>query len=129
MYIYRDISSLKKYLDGLRNENKTIGFAPTMGALHEGHISLVERMNMVCDYSIVSIFVNPTQFNDPGDLSKYPKPIEDDIKKLYDIQCDVVFIPSVNEIYPDGEEVEPQLDFDGLDELWKESFARVILVA
>ena len=93
-----------------------------MGALHEGHMSLVERMNEETDHGVVTIFVNPTQFNDPGDLSKYPKPIEDDIKKLYDIQCDVVFIPSVDEIYPSGVEPDDGLDFDGLDERMEGEF-------
>ncbi|RLD19191.1 MAG: pantoate--beta-alanine ligase [Bacteroidetes bacterium] len=122
MYIYRDISGLQKHLDKLRIEGGTIGFVPTMGALHEGHMALVTQMNDACDHSVVSIFVNPTQFNDPGDLTRYPKPIEDDIKKLYDNHCDIVFIPSVDEVYPNGAEPDPQLGFDGLDERMEGQF-------
>jgi pantoate--beta-alanine ligase len=115
MYIYRDVHSLSKYLDGLRKDDNTIGFVPTMGALHQGHISLLDRTNKDCDHSVVSIFVNPTQFNDPRDLSKYPRPVESDIQKLYENHCDVVFIPSVDEVYPKGQKYDVQIDFGGLD--------------
>ncbi len=118
MYIYRDITSLRRYLDGLLDDGKTIGFVPTMGALHPGHMSLLDRMNEDCDVSVFSIFVNPTQFNSAHDLDKYPRPIEDDIKKLYDNRCDVVFIPAEKEIYPKGvgSEDDTRIDFKGLDE-------------
>jgi pantoate--beta-alanine ligase len=125
MFIYRDIASLRKYLDDRSIEKKTIGFVPTMGALHQGHISLVDRMNEDCDISVVSIFVNPTQFNNSSDLSRYPRPVEDDIQLLYGNNCHVAFIPTVDEIYPadlsesDGNST---IEFDGLDERMEGKF-------
>jgi len=122
MYIYRDTASLRKYLDAVNNDGKTIGFVPTMGALHLGHISLLEQAVKECDLNVVSIFVNPTQFNNPGDLLKYPRPIEDDIQVLYDNHCNVVFIPSVEEVYPNGDEPDAQIDFNGLDKRMEGEF-------
>jgi len=85
-----------------RSQGKTIGFVPTMGALHEGHLSLVKAANASCDVVIVSIFVNPSQFNDPKDFERYPRTVEKDVKLLGEIGCDVVFVPErVEEIYPE----------------------------
>ena len=86
----------------LRRENKTIGFVPTMGALHEGHLRLVSEARQMCDIVIVSIFVNPTQFNDKADLEKYPRDLTSDAALLAEYQVDYVFAPSVEEIYPEG---------------------------
>lgn len=86
----------------LRREHKTIGFVPTMGALHEGHLRLVSEARQMCDVVIVSIFVNPTQFNDPKDLEKYPRDLTADAALLAEYQVDYVFAPSVEEIYPAG---------------------------
>lgn len=86
----------------LRRENKTIGFVPTMGALHEGHLKLVNEARQMCDVVIVSIFVNPTQFNDPKDLEKYPRDLTSDAAMLTEFQVDYIFAPSVEEIYPEG---------------------------
>lgn len=86
----------------LRRENKTIGFVPTMGALHQGHLKLVNEARQMCDIVIVSIFVNPTQFNDPKDLDKYPRNLTADAAILAEFQVDYVFAPSVEEIYPEG---------------------------
>ncbi len=83
----------------LRRENKTIGFVPTMGALHEGHLRLVEEARQMCDIVIVSIFVNPTQFNDPKDLDKYPRDLTSDAAVLTEYQVDYVFAPETEEIY------------------------------
>ncbi len=77
-----------------------VGFVPTMGALHEGHLSLVGRCRAECGTTVVSIFVNPTQFNDPGDLRNYPRTLEADLARLREAGADVVFAPSVDEIYP-----------------------------
>lgn len=86
----------------LRRENKTIGFVPTMGALHEGHLALVKEARQMCDVVIVSIFVNPTQFNDRKDLEKYPRDLTTDAALLADYQVDYVFAPDEAEIYGEG---------------------------
>lgn len=91
-----------KLLKQLRKKGGTLGFAPTMGALHEGHISLIKSAKEKCPVVASSIFVNPTQFNDPKDFEKYPITIEKDIDMLEQAGCDFLFLPSVNEMYPDG---------------------------
>ena len=86
----------------LRRENKTIGFVPTMGALHEGHLRLVQEARQMCDVVIVSIFVNPAQFNDKKDLDKYPRDLPTDAALLTEYQVDYIFAPDEAEIYPEG---------------------------
>jgi pantoate--beta-alanine ligase len=86
----------------LRRENKTIGFVPTMGALHEGHLKLVEEARQMCDVVIVSIFVNPAQFNEKEDFAKYPRDLTSDAALLTEYQVDYVFAPDKAEIYPEG---------------------------
>jgi pantoate--beta-alanine ligase len=95
---------LQQYLAHARASGKTIGLVPTMGALHQGHLSLIQLAQQQCDLVVCSIFVNPTQFNDPRDLEKYPRPILEDIKKLEAIGCDILFEPAVNEIYDEHEQ-------------------------
>jgi pantoate--beta-alanine ligase len=95
--------NLGEYLAQLRSDGKTIGFVPTMGALHEGHLSLLARAQQYTGEVVCSIFVNPTQFNDPKDLEKYPRPITSDIEKLERAGCDVLFNPDVNEMYAANE--------------------------
>lgn len=85
----------------LKNTGKTIGFVPTMGALHEGHLSLVAKCKENSDVAVVSVFVNPTQFNDPEDLKRYPRTPEQDAALLAGAGCDIAFFPSVEEIYPE----------------------------
>jgi pantoate--beta-alanine ligase len=86
----------------LRRENKTVGFVPTMGALHAGHFSLVKAARAQCDIVVVSIFVNPTQFNDKGDLEKYPRDLTADAALLAGYDVDYVYAPEQGEIYPEG---------------------------
>lgn len=88
-------------INDFRKEGKTIGLVPTMGALHEGHLSLVKECKKNTDITVVSIFVNPTQFNDPEDLKRYPRTPEKDTSLLDTIGCDLIFLPTVEEIYPE----------------------------
>jgi pantoate--beta-alanine ligase len=106
MILIKDIKTLKKELSIRKSAGNTIGFVPTMGALHAGHISLIEKANTENDLSVCSIFVNPTQFNNAKDLQKYPVTIEADIDKLEKAGCDFLFLPSVAEMYPNGEKNE-----------------------
>jgi pantoate--beta-alanine ligase len=95
--------SLTSLTERLKSEGKRVGFVPTMGALHAGHISLVKACKQANDITIASIFVNPTQFNDKDDLARYPRSPEQDIALLKESGCDYAFIPSVEEIYPEEE--------------------------
>lgn len=103
MIIFKKKSDLTGWLQQQKQQNASIGFVPTMGALHEGHIFLIHTSVKETDVTIASIFVNPTQFNDPKDFEKYPITIERDIELLEKAGCTALFLPSVNEIYPPGE--------------------------
>jgi pantoate--beta-alanine ligase len=98
---FTTVNDLSAYIREIK-PTKTIGFVPTMGALHLGHISLIEESKKHCDISICSIFVNPTQFNNASDLENYPRLIENDMKLLLENGCDVLFHPSVEQMYPNG---------------------------
>ncbi|MBO7301698.1 MAG: pantoate--beta-alanine ligase [Bacteroidaceae bacterium] len=113
MRIATTINELKSLLQICRNEGKTVGFVPTMGALHNGHASLVKRSVVENDVTVVSVFVNPTQFNDKNDLKNYPRTLEADCKLLEDVSADIVFAPEVTEMYP--EEDKRQFSFSPLD--------------
>jgi len=104
MEIFTTRKALQQYLFQIRDLNKTVGLVPTMGALHEGHLSLIKEAQLGNDIVVCTIFVNPTQFNDPADLEKYPRTIEADIKMLEAVNCDVLFNPGVNEIYDTHEQ-------------------------
>lgn len=110
MIIHKRVATLTRDLDRYRRQGKIIGFVPTMGALHEGHLSLAERSRHDCDITAVSIFVNPKQFNDPEDLIKYPRPLEADLKMLLEQKVDIVFVPEVEDVYPPG--LNTKIDFD-----------------
>jgi len=98
--VIKSIAEICEILSKLREEGKTIGLVPTMGALHQGHVSLVERSVQETDVTVVSIFVNPTQFNNPDDLKTYPRTLEKDLKLLLKASANLVFAPSENEMYP-----------------------------
>ena len=102
MLIFKQASDLQHYLQSAREQQKTIGFVPTMGALHAGHLSLVARALAENSLTVCSIFVNPTQFNNASDFQHYPVTIEKDLELLLSAGCDVLFLPPVAEIYPTG---------------------------
>lgn len=101
MKIFTDKKSIFDFLQSKKRHKKVIGFVPTMGALHKGHLSLVKEARKQSDVVVVSIFVNPTQFNDTNDLKNYPRTTDQDIELLKNENCDVVFLPSVAEMYPE----------------------------
>lgn len=103
MIVYRTKTDLDGHLLSLQSEGKTIGLVPTMGALHQGHTSLVEKATADNDVVVVSIFVNPTQFSDPSDLDSYPRTLDQDLELLRQLKADIVFVPSVKEMYPETE--------------------------
>jgi pantoate--beta-alanine ligase len=102
--IINTIAALKMLLEPVKSAQQKIAIVPTMGALHNGHVSLITLAKQQADVVVCSIFVNPTQFTDIKDLEKYPRPLEHDIKVLEEVGCDVVFMPSVNEMYPTPEQ-------------------------
>jgi pantoate--beta-alanine ligase len=114
MRIFNNKKDLKDCLLEHKRSKKTIGFIPTMGALHAGHLSLIEEAKRKNHIVVASIFVNPTQFNNVEDLKKYPKTIESDIKLLTSVHCDILFSPSVGEVYSENI-VSEKFDFDGLE--------------
>jgi len=115
MKILNKINRIKDLLSEEKTLKKTIGFVPTMGALHEGHISLINRAKKENDIVVCSIFVNPIQFNNKEDFNKYPQKIDEDIIKLGNIECDYLFIPSVEEMYPEADNTV--FDFGHLDKI------------
>ena len=114
MKVLKSKKTLIDYVERQREMGKKIGFAPTMGALHEGHLSLYKAAKKENDEVISSIFVNPTQFNNPDDFQKYPKTLEKDIELLEKAGVDAVYVPNVEEMYPDGLNSK-KYDFDGLE--------------
>lgn len=100
--LVRTISDLQKIVNDWHKNGNTIGLVPTMGALHKGHLSLVDTISAQTNKVITTIFVNPTQFGEGEDLSVYPRQLEQDLQALSTTKCDLVFAPSANEIYPDG---------------------------
>ncbi|WP_370030812.1 pantoate--beta-alanine ligase [Flavobacterium sp. 28YEA47A] len=115
MLIFNRQEDLKKHLMSVTKENTTIGFVPTMGALHQGHLSLIEKSLKENQVTVVSIFVNPTQFNNPEDLEKYPRTLEKDTQKIGTVNNDVIiFAPSVDDIY-EGKTIAKAFDFGGLE--------------
>jgi pantoate--beta-alanine ligase len=115
MLIFNKKSDLSAFLSPLSHQNKSIGFVPTMGALHEGHLSLLKKSLAENDVTVMSIFVNPTQFNNPDDLEKYPRTLEEDVKKMGKISdAIIVYAPSVSDIY-EGNTVSESFEYDGLE--------------
>lgn len=113
MKVFNFIVDIQRFVEEKHNLGLKIGFVPTMGALHEGHLSLINRAKKENDIVVCSVFVNPIQFNNPADLEKYPRTPDRDIEKLQNAGCDAVLMPSVDEMYP--EKVEEHYDFGDLE--------------
>jgi pantoate--beta-alanine ligase len=115
MIIFKHSSDLRSYLKTIRLSSDRIGFVPTMGALHEGHLSLINESKAHTELTVCSIFVNRTQFNNSDDYEKYPVTTESDIRMLESHGCDVLFMPGENEIYPDAASKEKHFDLGYLE--------------
>jgi len=120
MKVFKTVGLLQKNLMSI-DKNRSIGFVPTMGALHKGHLSIVKKAKKENELVIVSIFVNPTQFDKADDLKSYPVTVDNDLKLLKEIHCDIVFIPSVEDVYPENVQ-SSNFDFDGLDKVMEGAF-------
>ena len=120
MYVVKHISEIQTQISTLKVKNFTIGFVPTMGALHEGHLSLIRNAKKECNITVASIFVNPIQFNNPTDLENYPRTLENDLNMLEKEGCDFVFAPSTQEMYPEPESIT--IDFGALDKVMEGAF-------
>lgn len=110
MQIVSDTQQIKDLCQSWRNKGESISFVPTMGCLHEGHLSLITKAKSLADHVVVSIFVNPLQFDDPVDFQKYPSTLDDDIAKLSDFNVDLIFTPDASSLYPEG-----QIEVDKID--------------
>lgn len=117
METFKTGKSLQAHIEKLKLKKLKIGLVPTMGALHDGHLSLINAASKENDVVLVSIFVNPTQFNRPADLKKYPQNVDSDLKILENSACDIVFIPTVEEIYPDKESMKKKYNFGKIVEI------------
>ena len=123
MHFFDKIQILTSFISNLKSNKKTIGFVPTMGALHLGHLSLLETAKKENDVVVVSIFVNPTQFDNKSDLENYPKTFLEDKQLLEEYGCNVLFAPSVEDIYKDNV-ISKKFDFDGLENEMEGKFRR-----
>ncbi|MDQ3140829.1 MAG: pantoate--beta-alanine ligase, partial [Bacteroidota bacterium] len=110
MRLYKTVRGLQNYLDKVKLTGQTVSFVPTMGALHEGHLSLIRIANQQAEISVASIFINPSQFNNIKDLQKYPRTINQDMELLSLAGCKVLFLPTIKEVYPKG--LDTGLDLD-----------------
>ena len=121
MVVFDKIRSVSEWVAHQKKEGQSVGFVPTMGALHKGHIALVEQAVKENDLVVCSIFVNPIQFNNKEDLKKYPRTLESDLEKLDDAGCDAVFTPDTEEMYPAGHQTK-SYDFGRLDKVMEGRF-------
>lgn len=120
MQQFKTIAEVRKYVIDSKKTGKSVGFVPTMGALHPGHLGLVKKATIQNDVVIASIFVNPIQFNNPVDLEKYPRTLGSDLEMLENVGCSAVFTPSVDEMYPEPDTTE--FDFGSLDKVMEGRF-------
>jgi len=122
MILFKKAADIHDFLAQKARNGNNIGFVPTMGALHQGHISLIAAAKAQSQLVVCSIFVNPTQFNDPKDFEKYPVTLEKDIDLLERSGCDVLFLPPVSEMYPDGIQAKKQYDLGYLETILEGKF-------
>lgn len=122
MFILKNNVDLQNLLNKVRKKKLKIGLVPTMGALHKGHLSLIASAKQEMDFVVTSIFVNPTQFNDQSDLIKYPRTLENDIRLLAQANNNLLYAPSVNQIYPKNFDYHQDFDLNGLDNLLEGAF-------
>jgi pantoate--beta-alanine ligase len=115
MIIFKQAKTIREWLQQQQDKGLTVGFVPTMGALHKGHISLIEQCRREADLTISSIFINPTQFNDPKDYEKYPVTLDKDIYMLEKAGCDILFLPALSEMYPAGLQSPKRYDLGYLE--------------
>lgn len=121
MIIIKTLSEVRFLIESLKLNSQQIGFVPTMGALHQGHLSLISQSKKENDFTLVTIFVNPTQFNNSDDLLKYPRTEQNDIALLKTVHCDAVYFPSISDIYPNGE-VSESFKFHGIENQMEGAF-------
>ncbi len=121
MIVANTVEELRVAYQNASENAKSIGFVPTMGALHEGHMALVQRAKKECDLVVVSVFVNPTQFNNPSDLELYPRTPEKDTALLAENGCDVAFFPGVDDVYPKGIQI-PTVQLGEMEKVMEGAF-------
>lgn len=129
MLIIETLPLLRRQILRLRMEGKRVALVPTMGNLHDGHMKLVDEAKARADVVVVSIFVNPMQFDRPEDLARYPRTLQEDCEKLNKRKVDLVFAPSVKEIYPNGTETHTYVDVLAFRPCWKVPAVRDIFAA
>lgn len=122
MLLFKRVSDLQWYLQFIRSGNRKLGLVPTMGALHEGHLSLIHQSKVENNVTICTIFVNPTQFNESTDLQKYPRTPTKDLQLLLEVGCDVLFMPSEKEVYPPGLPIRSDYTFGALEKVMEGAF-------
>ncbi len=122
MLLFKRHADLRKYLNQIKLAGQKIGFVPTMGALHDGHLSLIKMAKKNRELVVCSIFVNPTQFNEQKDLETYPRTPHKDIRMLEMVGCDVLFMPNTSEVYPEETETSLNLDLGMLDKVMEGAF-------
>ena len=116
MYQSHDVEELRQYVQHWKDHGESVAFIPTMGNLHDGHLSLIRKGQSLCDRSICSIFVNPMQFGPNEDFNHYPRTLDHDIQLLKSVGCDLVYMPTASELYPDGLDKISQIHVTGLTE-------------